>query len=380
MGVKIRINRGKIYLDVYSKGDRKWENTGLTTCSNPLQNKEVMRIAEILRSKRETQLVTGENDLLDPVKSHNTLYAYMDNCSKHSPQSIPQWTLHYLGEFPGGKHIKLCEVSKTWVKKFKHYLLEETGLHQNTARNYFKALKQILNQAVRENILPRNPASGEDNIKFREPDRVFLNWDEIEMFAKVPTKNEIETTTKKAFLFSCLTGIRLSDIKTLRWENLEHSSSGNLLVKRQEKTKSKIYNQIPNSAWEIANDNQPHTPSKPVFPHLNQLAGSGSTTLARLAKQAGITKKVSWHVARRSFAIKMLENGTDLFTLSKLLGHTKIATTIVYLKMTNTLGQKAVGTMPEITLSGSESHQPDPSTPLKITGDHAERKPQGPPS
>jgi site-specific recombinase XerD len=360
MGVKIRVNKGKIFLDVYLKGSRKWEKTGLTVSKNIAQNKEVMKIAEVLRSRRETQLVTGENDMLDPIKSHNTLYAFMKNKIKNMHNRSPQWALQYLEKFPGGKQIKLGEVSKAWIKKFKTFLLEETNLNQNTARNYFKAVKHILNQAVQENILPKNPATGEENIKFVEPDRVFLNWDEVNLFAKVKTSSEMETGVKNAFLFACLTGIRLSDIKTLKWENLEHTSSGTKLVKRQKKTKTNIYNTIPDSAWKIACDNNPHLPSDPVFQYMNQKIGSSAGILSRLAKQSGITKRVSWHVARRSFAIKMLENGVDLFTVSKLLGHAKITTTIDYLKMTSALGQKAIETLPAINPSDSEWSQPEP--------------------
>jgi site-specific recombinase XerD len=289
----------------------------------------------------------------------------MNDLSKNNPQSIPQWTLRYLEKFPGGKHIKLSEVSKAWATKFKHYLLTETGLHQNTARNYFKALKQTLNQAVKENILPKNPAGHEPNIPFLEPDRIFLNTEEIDNFAKADAPSENKTCVKKAFLFSCLTGIRLSDLKTLKWENLEHTQAKTLLVKRQKKTGAKIYNQIPESAWKIVCDRQPHAPSDPVFPRLSKLAGSAASTLAQLAKQAGITKKVSWHVARRSFALILLENGTDIFTVSKLLGHAKIETTLVYLKMTHALGQKAANTMPTVNVSGLEWHPPEPSNPPK---------------
>jgi hypothetical protein len=60
MGVKLRVNRGKLYLDIYQNGQRKWESLGLTVSSDEQQNKEVMRIAEICRSKREIQIVENK--------------------------------------------------------------------------------------------------------------------------------------------------------------------------------------------------------------------------------------------------------------------------------------------------------------------------------
>jgi site-specific recombinase XerD len=357
MGVKVRVNKGKIYLDIYFKGSRKWEKTGLTVCKDTAQNKEVMRIAEILRSKRETQLVTGENDLMDLVKSRNTLCNYMKNT--HSQLRLQ--ALKYLEKFPGGKQIKLNEVSKPWAKKFKEYLLEENNLSQNTASAYLNAVKHTLNQAVQENIITKNQANGE-NIKLVEPDRVFLNWDEVNLFAKVKTRLEMETCVKNSFLFACLTGIRVSDIETLKWGNLEHSESETKLVKRLKKNQTSVYNIISDSAWQIVNDNLPHPPSELVFPHISKRTGRCLSTLSKLARQSGITKRVSWHVARRSFAIKMLENGVDLFTVSKLLGHSQITTTLKYLKMTSALNKKAIEALPKINPSGSEWHPPEPLT------------------
>jgi site-specific recombinase XerD len=381
MGVKIRVNKGKIFLDVYQKGTRKWEKTGLTVSKNTAQNREVMKLAEVLRSIRETQLVTGEKDLLDPVKSHSTLYFYMENQAKnaHTHNRTAQQALQYLEKFPGGKQIKLSEVSKSWVKNFKMYLLEETKLNPNTARNYLNAVKHALNLAVQENIIPKNPASKE-SIKPVESNGEFLNWDEVNLFAKVKASSEIEIGVKKAFLFACLTGVRVSDIKTLKWENLEHSSSGTKLVKRQKKTQTSIYNTIHNSAWEIAQDNQPHLPSDPVFLYMSQKIGNSEGILSRLAKHSGITKKVTWHVARRSFAIKMLENGVDLFTVSKLLGHSQITTTLKYLRMTSPLAQKAIEALPAINLPGSELTQPEPLTLQRTTYDPAKHTSQGLPA
>jgi site-specific recombinase XerD len=376
MGVKIRVNKNKIYLDVYFKGSRKWEKTGLSVCKDPKQNKETLRIAEILRSRRETQLVTGDNELLDPIKSKDTLYSYM----MKSPSNASKWASRHLKDFPGGSQIKLSEITKAWVKKFKDYLVNETQLSPNTARNYLKEIKHALNRAVAEDILPRNPANGVENVNTVEPDRVFLNQDEVELFAKVKTETDTEASIKSAFVFSCLTGIRLSDIKTLKWENIDHSSKRTLLVKRQAKTKTKIYNDILDDAWKIIDDQTQHAPSSPVFPYMSRIAGSSAAILARLGQRAGITKHISWHVARRSFALWMLENGVDIFTVSKLLGHKKLETTTKYLKMTSKLSKTAISSFPKINVSGSEWHPPSQSTPQKKHDDPEASTPQGPPS
>ena len=69
MGVKVRINKGKFYLDVYYSGKRHWESLGLTVSTDKQQNKEIIRLAEVCRSKREAQIASGEWGLIDPVSS-----------------------------------------------------------------------------------------------------------------------------------------------------------------------------------------------------------------------------------------------------------------------------------------------------------------------
>jgi site-specific recombinase XerD len=352
MGVKIRENRGKLYLDIYHKGTRKWESLGLTTTPDPKQNKEVLRLAEIIRSKRETQLVAGEYDLLDPVKGKTTLYAYMEKLAQTKTHKHPlRNTLQRLGDYPGGKIIKLSEVTSAWIERFKDYLMHHKKFNHTTAANYLKGLKQTMNKAVAENIIPRNPASHISGIKPEEPDRVFLNREEVASFSKTPTTSPLETEIKKAFVFSCLTGIRISDIQTLKREDIDHYINKTTLIKRQKKTGTKIYNPIPDSAWQIIESSPAQNPADYVFPNLASSKNRHFKQLAKIGERSGITKHISWHVARRTFAVMALENGADIYTVSKLLGHSNINTTIVYLKMTDTMSRKAIDAMPDIKLT-----------------------------
>jgi integrase len=353
MGVKIRKNRGKIYLDIYLKGSRQWESTGLTITSDQKQNKEVMRLAEILRSKRETQLVAGEYNLLDPVKGKDTLYSYMEKTVETLTKRHPmRWTLIHLEKFPGGKIVKLSEITPAWVEKFKEYLLQSKDIGSTTAYNYLKAVKQALNKAVRENIIPKNPAILVQPIKKNEPDRVFLNREEITSISKTPETEPIKIEVKKAFLFSCLTGIRVSDIKTLKWENIDHTADRTQIIKRQKKTGTKIYNPIQNGAWKIIDDKIQHNPEDNVFPLMAASKDDNTRHLAALGEKTKLSKRITWHVARRTFAVITLENGGDLYAVSKLLGHSNINTTTAYLKLTATMTKRVLDSLPEIDVTG----------------------------
>jgi site-specific recombinase XerD len=355
MGVKIRKSRGKLYLDIYEKGSRKWEATGLSVSSDPKQNKDVTRLAEIIRSKRETQLVSGEYGLLDPVEGRKSLYEYMAEFAKTTIKKHPmRRAVYYLGEYPGGRSIKLAEVTSAWIEKYREYLLRHKDIGATTAANYFRSIKQILNKAARENIIPRNPGTSIKHIPKPEPDRIFLNSEEVRVLSKTPVSGargtEAKEEVKKAFLFACLTGLRVSDLKTLTWGNIEHTEKGAEIIKRQQKTQNKIYNPMSENAWKMINDNSIHNYTEPVFPWLSKAQGAYGNHLAKWGERAKLGKRVSWHVARRTFAIMALENGADIYTVSKLLGHKNIATTLVYLKMTDKLSRGAVDALPKIEI------------------------------
>ena len=82
MGVSVRINKGRYYLDISANGQRKWESLGLTVSSDPKQEKETLRLAEIIRSKREQQLVSGEWGLLDPLEGKHSLVSYCEDLAR----------------------------------------------------------------------------------------------------------------------------------------------------------------------------------------------------------------------------------------------------------------------------------------------------------
>jgi site-specific recombinase XerD len=358
MGVNIRINKGKIFLDIYVTGHRHWESTGLSVSTDPRQQKEVMKLAEIIRSKRETQIVASKYDLTDPIACRKTLYLYMSEYAKTCSKKHPiHFALKHLEEYPGGTTIKIPEITSSWVDKYRTYLTKDRKLEASTASNYFNSLRQTLNKAVRENIIPKNPATGM-HIKQSEPHRIFLSEDELQVLGRTPAleKNTIEV--KKAFIFSCYTGLRISDMRTLKWSHLNHTETETILTKRQQKTENNIENPIPVSAWNLINDGNEHPPQDYVFPHLASLKSEDSYTLQKWASQAKISKHISWHVARRTFAMRLLENGTDIYVISKLLGHTNITTTQKYLKMSIKLSKKAINSIGEIKISDSEEHPP----------------------
>ena len=152
-----------------------------------------------------------------------------------------------------------------------------------------------------------------------------------------------DKSTKQAFMFSCFTGLRISDIRQLKWEDIEEytDEDGNSryrMIKRMQKTQRIITYSLSREAvsW------LPERTGELVFDKL-VCAPNLNAQIKKWAELCGITKNVSFHTARHTFATMMLTLGADIYTTSKLLGHSRISTTEIYAKIIDKKKDEAVG-------------------------------------
>lgn len=350
MGVKIRQKRNKLYLDIHYNGKRTTQALYLTITENKAHNREAMKIAEIARAEKERQLFRQSWGLQDDLSAKKPLYQYMQELGEsRSPKDKINKCLKYLKAFPGGDAIQIQQVSSTWIENFQTYLLKDTGLAQTTAYHYATAVRYALNRAVRENIILKSPAANVRGITVPESDKVYLNTDEIQRFAKVEIRGKLWPEIRRAFLFSCFTGLRISDLKSLVWGDIEQEPLQ--IKKRQQKTKNFVYIPLNATAWKLINDKTIHKYDDYVFPVIAESLTNTNHYLKRAAELAEIEKPIGWHTARHTFATLTLEGGADFFTVSKLLGHTKTSTTAVYTKATDKLRREAVNALPSVDLA-----------------------------
>jgi integrase len=333
MGVSIRIHKGKIYLDIWHNGRRKWESLGLTLPSDKTQRAEIMRLAEVCKSKREAQILSGEWGMVDPVGGKQTLIEYMNGIAEGRGQNdFAHKAVKHLEDFPGG-NISLGGVTEKWLEDFQEYLLKETDLSKKTIAHYSGAVRYALRKAARDRIIPRNPAVGVKGVSVPESDKIYLTAPEVQALATIPLAGELGAEVKNAFLFGCYTGLRISDLKTLVWGNIQRDPPQ--INKRQEKTERKAFVPLHVVAWGIIDDKRLHGYKDPVFPTLSKSKTNTNEYLKKWAKKAGIEKNIGWHTARHTFAVLSLESGAEIYTLSKLLGHTDVKTTQVYANATD---------------------------------------------
>ena len=142
-------------------------------------------------------------------------------------------------------------------------------------------------------------------------------------------------------------GLRVSDIRKLTWSDLQQSGGRVRIEIKMQKTKEPLYLPISDEALKWLPERGETKDGDIIFPLTHE--GTVNDTLQHWANVAGITKHISFHVARHTHATMLLTLGADLYTVSKLLGHKNIATTQIYAKIVDKKKEEAIGLIPNLT-------------------------------
>lgn len=261
--------------------------------------------------------------------------------------------------------VRLEDVDKKFVAGFIEHLNTPEAfikkqkdktrvLAEITQCTYVTALSGILNKAVRENYIAGNPLhkiNPNDKPAHVEANRAHLELSEIEALARAECPNE---TTKRAFLFACFCGLRLSDIQTLTWAKVSKSDDGKMRVETaMKKTKDPIYIPLSDNALMWLPERGESKDSDLVFSGLPKKFGI-AYDMKVWTERAGIMKHVTFHVSRHTFATLALTYDVPLPVVQKLLGHKKISTTQIYAKIIDKKVSEAVDKIPALNINGNE--------------------------
>ena len=222
--------------------------------------------------------------------------------------------------------------SPEWVQSFKDYPWEndkrervkDKPLARNSKLSYFNKLRACLNQAFDDRIIAHNPIRGIEGFKAEEGTRMYLTIDELKKLSH--TKCEYPNI-KKAFLFSCLTGLRRSDILKLTWGEFHEQGEFTRIIFKQKKTNGQEYLDITQQAAELMGERGKS--NERVFGDIYSPSCTNEA-IKRWVLRAGIDKEITFHSYRHTFAVLALATGGDIYTVGKLLGHTSINSTQVY--------------------------------------------------
>lgn len=244
--------------------------------------------------------------------------------------------------FSDAKPIPFSIISVKWMEEFKMFLLrapqggsKKGPISQNTASTYFSILKAGLKQAFIDEYLTVDMSEKVKNIPTKESRREVLTIEEVNRLADTPCDNNI---LRRASFFSILTGLRHCDIKELRWGQLERYNNSWRINFDQEKTDGVEYMPISDQAYELCGKRR--DPDRLVFEGLADPSWI-NRPVKRWIEAAGITKHITFHCFRHSYATIQITNGTDIYTLSKMLGHTNVKTTQIYAKIVDSKKEEA---------------------------------------
>lgn len=325
------------------------------TPSEKKENVETLLRAEQILSIRRAEYAQGKYGIKDRSKDKLLFLTYYDKLKEERYESkgnYDNWDAaqNHIEDYCKKKKITFEHIDEDFVLGFKKFLNKtsrtksNTPLSQNTKYTYFNKFKAALKQAFEDGYTRRNFATAVKGFAEGETSREYLTQEELQAMVKAKCKHPI---LKSAFLFSCLTGLRWSDINKLTWSEVREEEGETRLVFQQKKTAGQEYQFISPQARNLLGKRRQE--SDRVFQGLKYGAHFNAEIL-RWCMRAGITKHITFHSARHTHAVLLLENGADIYTVSKILGHKEIRTTQVYAKIVDKKKKEAAYLIPELDM------------------------------
>ena len=300
------------------------------------ENSQTMFRANAILNQRAEQLrdCKGDYSFLNKEKESSDFIEFFSKVAKEKGTSMYRNTFKYLKAYRGAR-MSFKDVDVKFFNGFKAYL-QEQNLKANTVHLYCTNLVTALKAANKADLLEKDFLNKLDLPKKEQTERSYLEIDEIQKLIETECINPM---LKQMFLFSCYTGLRVSDCLNLKFENVILKEDGYYLKFQQKKTKAFEVMPINEIAYSFIP--QRKGDHNIVFEGLNY-----STYFTSILKgwvfSAGIRKKIGFHSARHSFATTLLTLGADLYTVSKMLGHKNIATSQIYTRIIDSKKRDAV--------------------------------------
>ena len=380
--VKIRLKELKsgnksIYLDCYVNGVREYKFLNLylrpeVTREDKKWNKEQMQLANAIKAQYIIDIQNGEFGFKDRNRTRklNFISYCEDMAAQYEAKGqtscavLMRSAILRMVRYKG-KNISFNHVTKEFLIGYIEFLNSETRDFDKDCKDadrkpkplsevykeaLFARIMVALNQAERDGIIIKNP--GKDIDRKLKPhseqkSRCFLTLEEVKKIIdqNYRPKNDV----KPAFLFCCFSGLRFSDVYKMKWGEITMSQDGNVqLETTMKKTGKTIWVPLSDNALRWLPERGDASDDERVFANLPDQASNADSRLKTLISHAGITKHVTFHVARHTFATLTLQYGADLYTVSKLLGHSNIRTTQIYAKIVDESKRRAVNLIPNL--------------------------------
>lgn len=334
-----------IYLDIYENYQRRTQTLGLKVSKNYskvknilARDRQVMDMAMQTAQKIELEISSSNLGINYYDKELQDFYEFMKEHKLNKSRIYEILYKHLQHIAPAA--LKFKQIDYPFLRKFIDYL-QSKELNPNSIRKYVESFKSVWLEAMRFEITQRNPFDKLPNIKKTDVQRDFLEEHELQMLIK--SDYVWNKDCKNAFLFSCFTGLRYSDLQKLTWAEVEN---GRIRV-RVQKTQNYLENELTAPAKKLL-ETLERTADK-VFPTLPRIT-TCNKALKMWTRYAGLKKHISFHCGRHTCATLLLTNGAEIYYVAKLLGHTDIKMTMVYLHMVDSKRRETAQKMPDFDL------------------------------
>ena len=307
-----------LYLDTFTRDGRVYEYLKLYLIpehsrADKEKNRQTMQLAEAIRAKRTVEIQNNEYGFKSAYAEETRFFDYYKAmCEKRlggdSKGNWGNWRscLMHLEKYEKNKNITFASITPEWIEGFKDYLENKAvawgndkrkratykPLSRNSKVSYFNKLRACINQAFEERIIAHNPLRGIDGFKAEEGTRMYLTIDELK---KITQTRCDYPNVKKAFLFSCLTGLRRSDILNLTWGEVHKQGEYTRIIFKQKKTKGQEYLDITPQAAELMGKRG--KPEERVFEDIYS-PDHTNEVIRKWVLRAGIDKDISFHCGR----------------------------------------------------------------------------------
>lgn len=348
--------RQSLYIDHFEDGKHRRESLSLylepeTTVRTKRANASTMRKAEAILRERQSAILSAQLTEIEEQERHSTLlstwldtyYTYLERrgvSALYCIKTIKQRMQEYAPD------ATLEQVNKSFILGFIDYLRGEyrmrngESLSQKSIFNLVGMFSSSLNYAVsigKITVNPYNLFESEERVKpGKEHKREYLTIEELKRMIAMPCKNAV---VKQVFLFTCFTGLRLSDVRGLRWCDLSQQDGAYTLGVKMYKTEKMVYIPLSKQAMKWMPERGNKSGDDFVF---DSVPHSYNDYIAAWAMEAGITKHITHHCGRHTFATMLLTLGVDIYTVSKLLGHASLRHTQRYAKIVDRQKDDAV--------------------------------------
>lgn len=270
-------------------------------------------------------------------------------------------------EFHRSDRLPVGHITKDFLKGFEHYLDDDVGNCRNSIATSMKYFGKLVGNIYRENGLNEssNPFQ-KTHFRFEPSQRQHLDAEEVATIRDLELKpGSSIAKAREVFIFECFTGLRISDILTLKWSNIQEDAISlrmrktdkqitvplqkdirELLKRRKEAAlKKRIENIRESYVFDYIRLLPEQTESQRLASAISASTSQINKQLKTIAKLAKIDKSISTHVGRHSFATMLLTGGIDLPVISELMGHHDIKVTQIYAKVVSSRKAEAINTL-----------------------------------